>query len=212
MFYDSILRLQNDYESAYPNIAIERREHKKDPNRDSNSEFETVNLHIINTNYEDTAFYLCIVANSANSYRSTYAYLNVTNLSKTETYNDETNAGYDQYLMRKTHKFEKFLKENKYVISIIASIVAIGGILFVLLFIYCCSSSIVKNRIIKMNRVNEFDKKTLFNETKIPTMNSLIEKSMSNMRKVNMILSMIFCFIHILFAFFFKEFCICRYE
>jgi hypothetical protein len=164
---------------------IERREHKKDSNRDSNSEFETVNLHIINTNYDDIGYYLCIVANSASSYRSTYSYLNVLNYSKTTTTydDDETNAALDQYLMRKNNKFENFLKENKYLAIIIASIVGISGVILIILFIYCCSSRIAKN-ISKLQNNNQFDKINMFNDSKMPTMNLLIEKSMNNMRKV----------------------------
>ena len=128
---------------------------------------------------------MCIVANSASSYRSTYSYLNVLNYSKTTTTydDDETNAALDQYLMRKNNKFENFLKENKYLTIIIASIVGISGVILIILFIYCCSSRIAKN-ISKMQNNNQFDKINMFNDSKMPTMNLLIEKSMNNMRKV----------------------------
>ena len=128
---------------------------------------------------------MCIVANSATSYRSTYSYLNVLNYSKTTTtYDDEeTNAALDQYLMRKNNKFEKFLKENKYLIITIASIIGISGVLLIIFFMYCCSSRILQN-ISKLHKNNQFDKINMFNDTKMPIMNSLIEKSMNNMRKV----------------------------
>ena len=159
-----------DYSSAYSNIIIERREHNRDSNRQSNSELETVNLKIINTNFTDTAYYLCIVANSADDYRSTYAYLNVT----------ESND-YDEYLMaysKNSFKFDKFIRDNKLLIIISSFTVAIVGIILLLLFIYCCSTQIVKNRITKINEKKDF------NDTKLPNMNSIIEKTMNTMRKV----------------------------
>jgi hypothetical protein len=38
---------------------------------------ETINLHITNAAKSDSAYYLCIVANSLKSFRVTYSYLKV---------------------------------------------------------------------------------------------------------------------------------------
>ncbi len=80
----------------------------------------------------------------------------------------------------KIYKFDKFIKENKYLLIICASVIGILIIILMLIVMYCCSSHIVSRNITKLQN----NKNVMLDDAKLPIMNSIIEKTMNNMRKV----------------------------
>lgn len=69
------------YETTDRRFVLMRREHIIDSSKDPLADFETINLNILELIKDDSGFYLCIVANSPSSFRVTYGYLNVSELS-----------------------------------------------------------------------------------------------------------------------------------
>lgn len=175
--------------SISPHYIIKRREHVDDPNIDSKADFETVNLTIINSNINDSAYYLCIVANSPKSFRLTYSYLNVLPAvdMNTNTFINTTSTDL-------TIQAIENVGFNKYLVIISSTLIAIFLLFVALLVLYCYSTKLIKRKLIKLNKMNDndkgsdYEKKLLngLNSNENIQVNSMIEKTLSNMKKVKL--------------------------
>ena len=176
--------LQNafdDYATTNPRIVLERREHTDDPNKDARSDFETVNLHVLNAVQQDQGYYMCIVANSLRSFRVTYAFLNVLN----------TPTGHNA-LNQSTHLdllvAQSFFERNKSLVTLISLFAAAVVVIVTLGFCFCCFQLTRRQKQDKKARGLDGGKKRCAGlGDEMPDtekMNSLLEKTMTSMRKV----------------------------
>lgn len=157
----------SDYSSIDPeHYSIERRQHTEDSNKDALSDLETVNLHVLNSQLLDRAYYLCIVANSLKSFRITYSFLNVV------ANREESNVNQADI----TTLAENFFDRNKYFILTVCLCV-IALVLFIVLSICYCCTQFIKQK-------SQFKKQATKQDEQNSKMNSIIEKTMNSMKKV----------------------------
>ena len=148
----NFLKSVGELASKETRVNIERRAHSQDSNRDPMSELETVNVRIQNVQMEDQGFYLCIVANAPNAFRSTNAFLRVLPVLKDE----------------QTPPFlASFLQSWAPIIVVFLLFLIVISLLVRL----CCS------------RPTQLNSKTKKGDP-VPDIDSIIEKTMSSMKKV----------------------------
>ena len=181
--------LFNDYATIDRRYVLQRREHSADANKDPLSDLETINLHILNTTKDDSAFYLCIVANNPKSFRVTYSYLRVLDAEVTTKFMTTninsiifTNASmiYDSSLFSKN--FENYFERNKFLILAISCLIVIIVLIVALSMCYCCLQYMRTKRQKEKFKYSAKVNKEMFG---MPgsKMNTLLERTMSTMRK-----------------------------
>ena len=161
----------NDFASVDPRVVLQRREHTGDPNKDPLSDLETVQLQILNTISSDSAYYLCIVANSVKSFRVTYSYLTVKD-AKTLTSNMSSPA-------MDLKSLESYVERNKYLIFATSCFILVLVLIVAVSFCYCCLQCMRTKRMKEKFKYTMKAKKDHLTSSK---MNSLLEKTMGTMR------------------------------
>jgi hypothetical protein len=177
--------LFNDYATIDRRYVLQRREHSLDSNKDPLSDLETINLHILNTTKQDSAFYLCIVANNPKSFRVTYSYLSVVDPeATTKQMNTYINSNSFFSSMPSIHDLssKNFLERNKFLILSIACLFVIVVLIVALSMCYCCLQCMrTKRQKEKFKYSVSLNKEILgMSGSKV---NTLLERTMSTMRK-----------------------------
>ena len=161
------------YETTDRRVVLERREHAIDSSKDPLADFETIHLRINQLVLDDTGYYLCIVANSLNSFRVTYAFLNVSHVesfNRTQISINHKNADF-------FNSFLSFIKEN-------IAVITITLVLILALVSSCCyvrrfQARMRKRRLIDQQRTL----KQINNEEK--KLNGFLQKTINSMKQVN---------------------------
>jgi hypothetical protein len=160
----------SDYVSTDPRIKLERKFHTEDSNKDSLADLETVNIHIIDTLNSDEGYYLCIVANSLKSFRVTYGFLKIVDIPLYKAL------------------FNSLFVENNY--TIIGLIIAVILLIFLLIVSYHHCIYVLNTKNKKTDNQKNLLNGKLPNENS--SMNNLIEKTISSMKKVRIYYFIIF--------------------
>jgi hypothetical protein len=189
--------LFNDYATIDPRYVLQRREHSSDSNKDPLSDLETINLHILNTTKEDSAFYLCIVANNPKSFRVTYSFLNVedaeittTTTTPRETLTNAINflstiANHHDYNSFVNSNLENYFERNKFLILAISCLLVIIVLIVALSMCYCCLQYMRTKRMKEKFKYSAKVNKDMFGfkDMSPSKVNTILERTMSTMRK-----------------------------
>ena len=177
--------LFNDYATIDRRYILQRREHYLDANKDPLSDLETINLHILNTIKQDSAFYLCIVANNPKYFRVTYSYLSVVDAevtTKNMTAYIDSNSVSSSISSIHDLSSKNFLERNKFLILAISCLFVIMVLIVALSMCYCCLQCMRTKRQKEKFKYSASINKEIFG---MPgsKVNTLLERTMSTMRK-----------------------------
>ena len=174
--------LFNDFATVDPKYALLRRPHVLDSNKDPLSDLETVSLHVLNVTKEDSAFYLCIVANSLKSFRVTYSYLTVIDAVKTWPTSASANISSSENNIF-SREFENYFARNKFLIFSISCSMIVVVLIVALTICYCCLQYMRTQRLKDKFKYTVKTARNLGDNVPGSKMNALLERTMSTMRK-----------------------------